>query len=437
MLAGFSAVARPPSTVRADLTTAYSTIPANFIGHSVEVSDFVAGYFTPLNTSLINLMKLTGSNGVLRIGGNASDTVTPPNVNSTNAAALASFVAALGAGWTVIWGLDLVANDATTAAAHASTLSAALGPTAIFQFGNEPIDKGALTVAQYQTRWNTYYAAVTAAVPGIKLAAWDDFDFIQTQTAIAGLTPGRAGMSLITQHFYGWTAGGNITAGQLLGSIRGQNYSLSGGASLFRNNAWAGSIPQRLTETNSHTGGGQAGLSDTLVASTWSLNEAITFASHGWQGVDTHSIMNGTDPVPAHYNSLLMAGNTTTWTAGPIFYGQFLFSKLSGQQMVNTQIQGGAINALATIGSGGNANILLVNNNVLGSESIMVDQSSAWSTATVLQVQGSQGILDPNPTVAGAVIGPGGSWSGSTYSINSGQAIILGPGESALVSIQP
>jgi hypothetical protein len=433
---------QPPATatVYVDLTRTGLTIPQNFVGFSVENSDFEYGYFTASNTTLIGMLQRIGANGVLRIGGNTQDVaVTAPSVTTTNMGALAGFISAVGPGWTTIWGLDGLLNNASVAATQASTIATALGVNnVVFQFTNEPVDSSNFTTSTFASMWNAYYTAVTSAVPGVKLAAWDDQNFTSTPTVIPTLTPGMAGMTMITQHWYGDAAKGvNITASQLISQIAGANTNPFS-VSLYQNNQWAGTIPQRLTESNSHAHGGQSGLSDTLAASAWYLNEAISFASHGWVGIDTHSVMNGTNPVVAWYNPLKLQPDSG-WGPGPIFYGQYLFSRIEGQTTALVAITGGGVNALSTVGTNGNANIVVVNNNVYSPTTVTPSQSGAWTTAHVLLVQDSDGAgcASAAPLVGGQPIQEGGVWTGAPYTISNGQSVTLPPCGAALISILP
>jgi len=64
-----------PVNVTAILDDTSSTIPSNFIGLSLETQDIIADtIYTGSNTSLQNLVKLLGSNGILRVGGTSQDT---------------------------------------------------------------------------------------------------------------------------------------------------------------------------------------------------------------------------------------------------------------------------------------------------------------------------------------------------------------------------
>lgn len=442
---GSSAHAPIVATVSVDLAHPGATIPSNFVGFSINTTTFLDNYFTGSASSLLGLMGLVGTNGVLRIGGVDQDAGTAPTVTTTQCNNLASFISTLGSGWTVIYGLDAVANNSAAAATTASCLATAIGTSkVIFQFGNEPVDNGNFTISTWQTMWNSYYTAVTTSVSGAKLAAWDDADYVDTQTAIAGITPGLAGLTYVSQHWYGiYTRTNNtITPPQLLSSIGGPNIFFSG-VNLGRNISWAGSIPTRMTESNSVASNGLVGISDRLVASAWVLNEAITLAQLGWAGLDTFSNVVACCGflVPGAYNSLVenpvSSGN---FFPGAPFYGQYLFSKIEGQHIAPIAIgSNGNINAFATKGANGNANIIVVNSDAVNPATVLPVQSSAWTSANVLQIKSGSGAgcTDASITVGGQSIGLSGSWSGAPFSISNGQSISLGPCESALIQILP
>lgn len=467
-LGGFPALAtpiRPPGhrgairaqgavTVTADLTSPGATIPADFVGYSINTMSVVpGGLLNASNTSLINLAKMLGANGVLRVGGGDQDTVTPPALTQPLANDLAAFTAALGAGWTAIYGLDAKANDSATAASQATMLVNAFGLSKIsFQFGNEATDSATpeFTIAAYQTMWNSYYTAVTTAEPGAKLAGPDILAFSSVQTIINGLTPGKAGLSAITTHWYPVSTVTTWGAEQLITSVNANVPNTTASTGFFKNNDYAGSIPLRLSESQNVAGGGQDGLSNKLMSATWYLNEAIAFATHGFAGINSHmnlywsgGAFGAGAPVvgyqyPNFYGPIIVEANGN-YIASPEFNGLYLFSRIEGQAMVPAKIaatNNPNIQAIATVGAGGNANILVVNNETVRSVTVSPDQSSAWNTATVLLLSGTS-CSDGAPTLGGAAIGESGAWSGAAVTINNGDAISVPACGAALVQIQP
>jgi hypothetical protein len=449
---GFGAVPTRTLSVKANLSAGRITIPADFVGLSINPMAMLNGLLTGSSTSLINLIKTLGSNGIIRIGGADQDVSSITNAMSQSIANdLGAFVTALGTGWTCIYGLNAHANDSAKAATQAGYVASALGADkVVFQFGNEPIDGGSplFTVATYQTMWNNYYSAVVAAVPTAKFAGPDTGIITSIPSIVAGLTPGKSGLSAITSHWYVPTSTA-VTAQDMISAVQGGLWSAPGSFGFFKNNEWAAPIPLRLTESNNFSSGGRDGVSNRLCAATWYLNEAITFAKGGFSGINTHNNLwwdgSGGGPsgavvgstIPNRYGAVLLQSDLTSFAPGPIFYGLYLFSRIQGQQIIDCNaIQNGNTISIATIGPNGNANILVVNNDVTNSVAVTPDQSSAWSTANVLLLSGTDA-YDAAPTLGGAAIGNGGSWSGAPVSINSGATVTIPPCGAALISIQP
>jgi hypothetical protein len=445
------------ASINVNLASTSFTIPSNFIGLSGSVGDFVNGFYqgasgtwtsngvTASASSFLSVFNLLWPSGCLfRLGGSSADTATAPNITSGMASNLNTFIAAMGSsGCSLIYGLDLVANNPTAAASTALTLTGAISPSiTTFQFGNEPSLNG-FTGSAYISRWNTYYAAVTGSVSGASYAAIDDLvngNLGVPADIAASLTPGLGGLKYITEHWYPFCKNTVISpnAPALLNApfVQQQSVNLSGagnmGYLISQNQVPAFTL--RMTETNSICVGGQAGMSDRLMGATWFLELAIILAKNGWSGLNIHNEWNSFVGV---YN-LVVAQPDQNFLPTPEFYGLYLFSKITGQQIVASSVTGSApVQAIATKGINGNANIIAVNSDPWLPANVTVDQSSAWTTATLLQVKGSAGCSEANPIIGGQPFGESGSWSGSSSSLARGASILLGPCEAALISIQP
>lgn len=432
------AIGKPPSaiaTVSANLTITGLTIPSTFIGFSTENQDLINGFFqgtTGNAASFIGLANLLGVNGYLRIGGGSADFVTPPALTAGICTNLAAFVAALGAGWKVIYTLDAKANNAATAATQAGLLATALGSAnVIFGYGNEPITSGNFNAGTYATMWNAYQTAVVAAVPGALIQASDD-GFLAgsgTQTALAGLSVATSGFTFVTAHGYEYGSP-TILTNPAIPFSSWQDNSRYLAANL---NSWASLTKMRMTEGNMISQHGQAGMTDRLMHAAYTAMKYADLAKLGWAGYDPHNSYGGT---PANYNAFVQQADGG-FSPGPSFYAMYLTSKIAGQTIVNSAVTGN-ITAVATLRTAGKSNILVVNLDTNNATTITPDQSSAWSTANVLAVKAGSGngCTDSVITVGGQSIGEGGSWSGAPFSINNGQSFTLGPCEVALVQVQ-
>lgn len=445
----------PPNVVTyvADLTSSGATIPADFVGFSFEVgtTGLLSGYFTGASTSLSGLIGLIGVNGVLRFGGGTSDTPTTPNLTSGIVSDLQAFLSLLGSGWTTIYGLDINANNSALAATQAQMLINTLGANkVVLQMGNEPGQGNTpnYSIPTYESRWNAYYSAINGLVFGARYAAIDGSSFLNMPTIVDTLTPGPSGMALLTQHWYPFANPPGISTNPSLLSnafypplssdssfIGTTATTLAGLFALNTSFAATNGVGQRLTETNMVAGGGQAGLTNTLINSTWIINLGITMARAGWKGFNVHG-----DNGASHYSPVVQQLDGG-WSPGPIFYGMYLLAQIEGQQIVPVSQPGNANNApnsmvIGVKGQNGQAAILVSNQEISKTLTVTPGQSSAWTTAKVLTVAGA-GCLDPAPTLGGQPIGESGAWIGAPYSINKGQTVTLGPCEAALISIQP
>ena len=435
------------ATVTANLSNLGYTIPNNFVGLSSEVGDLISGYFqgtSGANGTYVSLVNLLGSHGVWRIGGLSSDGASAaPALTSGIASAFASFISGLGANWTVIYGLDLRVGNAALAATQAGYVATVLGAGNVtFQFGNEP--DGYYTQSQYVTAWNSYYASVSGSVSGANYAAYDGGSWARLVTYTTGLSLSVSQLKYLTQHWYNNCNGPPAwTPAQVINSLNTNltPYFGIGGISVgfAQNQYYAGSTAEQLSESNSCSSGGLAGVSDRLSGATWYVNEAITFANLGWSGINTHNAYTSFFTPNGPYNPVVQETDNN-FGPGPIFYGLFLFSKIEGQQTAAVSIGGNAnVNAIATKGGNGNANILVVNNDQNSPVTVTPAQSSAWTTANVLKMSTSDGAncTSANPIVGGQPIGEGGTWTGSSVALASGASVTLQPCEAALIQIQP
>ncbi len=427
------------SKIYVNLTSLQNTIPSNFVGIRGEVGDFVNGLYqgtTGANGSFMNIVKMLGANGVFSLGGNSAENATPPTITSGMASNLNSFLLGIGAGWTLTYILDSIANNSSAASTTATTIASAVGTTnVVFMFGNEPSTNW--TQSNYITMWNNYYTAVTAAVSGVKLAATDDGMYPGTMnqaSTISGLTGGLTGLQYVSSHYYSSGSCAVLVSAAVLLASTIQPYN---GQPPFKNfSAWVSPSQQRMTETNTICGSGSpGGNSDRLMASTWYVDTAINLASAGWLGMNIQSTYLN----QAYYNIANQQADTN-YLPSPIFYGMLLFSKIEGQQIAASSVNGSStLQAIATKGGNGNANIIVVNNDTVKPAIVVPSQSSGWTSANVLAIASGvgTGCSDFTAKIGGQAIGESGVWTGSSYTITNGQSISLGPCESAFIQILP
>jgi hypothetical protein len=83
-------------------------------------------------------------------------------------------------------------------------------------------------------------------------------------------------------------------------------------------------IPWRMCETNSFSGGGLPGVSDTLIGALWTLDFMLLLAAYGCAGVNIETGVNQLGFM-SFYSPILDEGKGTT-AAGPSYYGMLAFA---------------------------------------------------------------------------------------------------------------
>lgn len=419
------------ANIKANLNSTSYVIPANFVGWSDELRDVINNtIFVGSNSSLVNLIKMTGG-GYIRFGADSCDTTgSSPGLTQAIANNLASFMAALGPNYRASYCVDLAINDPTTATTHTGYIVTAFGAENIdFEIGNEPA--GFLsTAAAFGARWSAYYTAMTTAYPTITFVgpSTSGGSNLQDYQNATGVAP--SSMAYVTQHKYLSQRNPYIPTLAQVNAQLPDSYIIS-------NIAYApGKL--RINEANGTWAGGTRGFSDRMINAYWYVKLASYVAGAGGQGVDFHNglIFNPEIDHLDYYNSFKTDG-LGNWYPTPVFYGEYLFSRLAGNTIVssdNTDLDSNAV-LLATKNAGGTATFIVANGNPTTQLYFRVDQTNTWKTASVLKMSGTS-CLDPNPKLGGAEIGAGGSWTGSPTYISKGTAILLNPCEIAVVTIQ-
>lgn len=414
--------------VSADLASDIGTIPRDFVGFSTELEDYAAGIYIPGNISLINLLRLLGPNGVMRVGGWSADANPPLPVSQQMAFDAAAFLSQVGPGWKLLYGLDGGVNDPNYAVETAGYLLNAFGAGVAFQVWNEPnLDTPGGETA-WLTTFNSYHDAVTAAYGPVDWGAADSSQLL-AESWPDDTVIGRGGFAYFTTHYY-WA-----TSCAPLARLPSATTILTS-ATLPARPGWS------IDEFGIICNGGDRTINGGLIAATYYLKFAAAAVANGWVGLLPHNVLipetwdDGTTR-PAWYNQFVKRSDGG-YAPSPMFYAEVLFAQLLGQTVlsVSTPQDYSQVAAItATLNAAGNANILVTNINPRQSFEVRPDQSAPWSTAAVLTLSG-QGCADRNPTLGGAPIDEGGTWAGTWWQLSHGQTVTVSPCGAALIEIQ-
>jgi len=420
------------ATIVANLGTTGATIPPDFVGFSDEVPDVIADtIFTPGNTSLINLLKTLGPDGVFRIGGGSSNSSPPPALTQKIANDTTAFISAVGSGFKIIYGLDAVIENSDIAVTQAGyILNAFPSANVAFQIGNEP--DSFTDEAHWISLFNNYYSALASRYTGINFGG-PDTSSLSNISWINGTVLGANGFKYVTGHKYTLPCNCYPTC----------NPTPPTPAQVIADATVPANPGVRITEFGIICDGGQTGVTNVLMAATYYLRLAQSAFSGGYLGIDPHNVLipelwgDGLTR-PAYYNQFIHEPDGG-YAPAPMFYGMYLFARLEGQASIGTTVDP-SLNNLASVnaarGAHGNANILVVNISTDQQITVVPKQTQSWSTADVYLLSG-QSCVDPNPVLNGEPVGEGGAWAGSPMSLSNGASISIPACGAALIEIQP
>jgi hypothetical protein len=414
-----------PSTnasVHIDPSTQVGVVGPGFAGLSYEKSHLNTGFFTPTNTALIGLLKLLGPS-VLRIGansvdrttwsatgtGNTTGVISPPDVD-----ALAGFVKATG--WTVMYGVNMAADDPTAAAAEAAYAAKSLGASLYgFEIGNEPDlyhsngDRPTtFTYANFVTQWNTFHAAMHASAPAA-LFTGPASAFNYTGYTVPFAKDEAASIVLLTQHYY---RGNGQLASSTLAELLQPDPALITQLGALHTAATTNHISRgyRMSECNSFYNGGAPGISNGYGTALWVVDYLFTLALHGSTGANFHGGGNGTGYTPIADASNMVVG------VRPDYYGMLLFS-LAGQGHVvsaTVTVTGVNFTAYAIALADGSTTVVLVNKDETETVHTSVDLGATVPSASLTLLTGPALSATMGYTIGGTSIPNDGSWTASS-----------------------
>ncbi len=318
-------------------------------------------HYNSMFERVLSLVRAPGEGPlVLRIGGDSADhSIWDPNMRR-----LPDAVFELTPSWfrqtgkvvrdvdaRVILDLNLVVDLPSMAAEWARTAETQLPPRSIvgYEIGNEPdiynpsywaeifspiahaldikLPMTALTPAEYTQTFGSYAAVLAKFAPGMPLlgpvVAYPTWHLNWILTFLARTHPGLRG---VTAHMYPYSAcappgsAGYPTIGRLLSenATAGIARSLIPAVRL----AHSSGLPFRLTEMNSVTCGGVAGVSDTFATALWAPDALFELLRAGVDGVHIH--------VRAYAVNAAFSVGAHGIVPHPLLYGLALFTRMLG-----------------------------------------------------------------------------------------------------------
>lgn len=424
-------------------------ISANFMGLGYEMSSVARlGLLSAANRRYIRLIRELGSEGVIRVGGIVADytryepngaIVAEPKNTVITSASLRQFDGFLRkTGWKAIWSLNFAQGSVKDAVEEARAVSAALGPRLLaLEIGNEvenyargktPFRNAPYLYETYRSEFATWRAAILQAVPGVSFAAPDTASSVEWVERMA--KDARGDVQLLTTHYY---RGGSGQKGGTAERLLHPDPHLGDTLVRLRTAAEESGIPWRMCETNSFSGGGIPGVSDTFAGALWVLDFMLLLAEFGCSGVNIETGVNQLGFVSC-YSPIQDDGRGMN-TAGVPYYGMLAFAvAMKGCDEIlplDVETRGTNMTAYA-LGKGGvPSSVVIVNKD----ESLKVDLSFrelGLGKAYALRMLSPSSDSKTGVTFGDAEVNPSGEWKAKTVEpISDGRVVV--PPMSAVV----
>ena len=451
-----------PSTLAVELkidsATNLGKVPLDYMGLSYESGQLAyPDFFSPRNTTLIQMFRTLSPSGVLRLGGNLSEftlwsetepatppdagglvgpdpghreprtfTITPHSIRN-----LQGFLTATS--WRCIYGLNLGGGTLEQALAEGGYVAKTLGRQLIaVQFGNEPDlfkhrdqQNKPWTFDEYLTRWKMFRAAFHEKLPQVMVAGPDTASNPAWVKHFTEDVPKE--IEFATSHYYplGPPTDSQMTIDRLLHP--GAQFDSSCRQAL--ESAKAAGLPFRMAEGNSCYNAGKPGVSDTFAAALWAGDYCLQMASLGCVGVNLHGGANG-------YYSPIVGSIASGFNTRPEFYGLMLAQEFAGFTLKGTALEahGGNLTAYAASGRAATRLVAVFNKDNRDAEVTITDPTVGFTRASVARLEGSLIDAKDGATFQGSTVGSDGQFharTGEPLKSQSGKLLVRVPAYSA------
>ena len=443
-------------TVTPDLKSPERMIPADFIGLSLEISNFRPDehgnyLFSGKNAPLIGLFKSLGVRS-LRMGGNSVDSGKFPLPASADVDRLYAFAKAAGAH--VIFNLRL--KDLTDPSVDVRLARYIMAKyknwTTCFTIGNEP-DMYIRQFEDYRNQWEKVEAAVLAAVPDAQFNGPSTAfrtEWLQ-QTVDAFAASGH--LQLLTTHKY---PGGN--ARKLPSEADARAYLLSPAIMIKYQKLYAKIAPLlsrktlrlRLEETNSLSMGGRDDVSNSYASALWGLDYLHWWAAHRCEGLNFHTnvrVARDEKEIPGGYDVLYSA--PSGYKVHPLAYAMKAFHLAAEGRIISVRMESGRernVTAYGSIDPNKVVFITVINKETGPRDAVAVtlDLGHGYSRAQEIRLSSPQNdiALLSGTTLGGAGIEGDGSWRGKWASLRASGSqsrflLRLPPATAAVIKVLP
>ena len=441
-------------------------VPYNFNGLSYELAQLMdPKFFSASNKELVKLFKILSPKGVLRLGGNSSEScwlkvdpattapkLTIPDMDASehwmprelfmippeSIDSLAEFLDATG--WQLIYGFNFGHSSPERLAKEAQFIAKRVHDHLLyFQVGNEPDFYPASNnrtrpsgwgFEDYLKEWTACAEAISGLVPNAKFGGPDvgaSSDWIARFIPAASRNLGDQ-LVAVTGHYYASGPPDNpkVTTENLLKTRTEIGQKVKEISDL----ASANNIYYRMTEGNSCYRGGKPGMSDTLASALWGGDYMLTLAAAGCGGVNLHGgsrnilraalgnhlpgelVANENSDTKGGYYTPIAGEVEYGFKARPLFYGMLLANQFADTEMKEVSLTTGNINVTAYAGKAKKEwRIAIFNKDLEKDLDLTVELPVHGKKVNVWRLKGPNLEATDNVSLANAIIGADLSWA--------------------------
>jgi hypothetical protein len=425
------ALQAPPSgtevKVTLDSARTLAVIPPDFTGLGYEISSVARpGLLSAQNSVYVQLVQTLGAQGVIRVGGNTADyasysangePLSSPEGKAgsvVNDAVLRDLGAFLDAtGWKLIWALNLGNGTLENAIAEAKAVTAASGGKWLaFEIGNEPDlfprreghRRAGYGYEDYLREYRAWRDALRKAIPGMAFAGPDAA--VETEWVTRFAADEGKDVKLLTHHYY--REGQNPTSS--IDKLLHPDPKLSPMLERLKAASESCGAPNRICETNSFSGGGKPGVSDTLAAALWVLDFMFILASNGCAGVNMETGVNQRGFISSY--SPIGDDEQGHYWAAPEYYGMLAFAQCGLGRTIASTVDAGSRNivAHATQPDHNRTVVILINKEAASDAVVAIEGDPKFRSASVVRLSGPSLASKSGITLGGVGVSPEGLW---------------------------
>jgi hypothetical protein len=413
--------------VTLDPSQTLAVIPPDFMGLGYEISAVARpGLLSAQDAVYVQLVRTLGAHGVIRVGGNTADYASysakgqplslPEGkggsvVNDAVLRDLGTFLDATR--WKLIWALNLGTGTKEKAIEEAKAVTAAAGGHMLaFEIGNEPDlfprheghRQTGYGYDDYLREYRTYRDALRKAIPNIAFAGPDVAGATEWVTKFA--SDEGEDIKVLAHHYY--REGQNPTS--TIDKLLRVDPQLDPILAKLRAASDSCGVPYRICETNSFSGGGRPGVSDTLGAALWVLDFMFILASAGCAGVNLETGVNQRGFISSY--SPIGDDEQGHYTAAPEYYGMLAFAQSGAGRIIGSTVDAGNrdITAHATQPTKGRTVLTVLNKKPSSDVVVVVDAGSSFRKGSLVRLAGPSLESKSGVTLGGATVSPAGLW---------------------------